>query len=85
MGKICQSCATPFEFAKQGSNADGMDNQDYCEHCFKNGKFVYPSATMEGVIETCIPFRVPHVYPDAEAARKDMQGYFPKLKRWANN
>ncbi|MCL2764743.1 MAG: zinc ribbon domain-containing protein [Treponema sp.] len=80
--KICQSCATPFEYAKQGTNTDGTDNEDYCEHCYKKGKFAYPSATMEGVIETCIPFRVPHVYPDAETARKAMQEFFPTLKRW---
>jgi hypothetical protein len=85
MEKICQSCATPFEYAKPGTNADGTDNQDYCEHCYKNGGFIHPNGTMEGAIEACIPFRVPHVYSDAEAARKDMKEYFPTLKRWAKN
>jgi len=83
--RICQSCATPFEYAKPGTNTDGTDNEDYCEHCYKKGKFAYPSATMEGVIETCIPFRVPHVYPDAETARKAMLEYFPTLKRWKSS
>jgi len=45
MEKICQSCAMPFEYGKPGKNADGTDSQDYCEHCYKNGKFAYPSAT----------------------------------------
>ena len=79
---ICQSCAMPFEYGKLGTNADGTNNQDYCEHCYKKGKFAYPSATMEGVIENCIPFRVPHVYSDAETARKAMLEFFPTLKRW---
>ena len=80
--KNCQSCAMPFEYGKPGTNADGTANKDYCEHCYKNGKFTYPSATMEGVIESCIPFRVPHAYPDAETARRAMQESFPALKRW---
>jgi len=80
--KNCQSCAMPFEYGKPGTNADGTANKDYCEHCYKNGKFTYPGATMEGVIESCIPFRVPHAYPDAETARRAMQESFPALKRW---
>ena len=80
---ICQSCAMPFEYGKPGTNADGTDNEDYCEHCYQSGKFKYPSATMEGVIDVRIKYIVPHVYPDAETARTAMQEYFPTLKRWA--
>ena len=79
----CQSCAMPFKYGKHGTNIDGTDNPDYCEHCYQKGKFKYPGATMESVMEVRISFIVPHVYPDAETARKAMQEYFPTLKRWA--
>jgi hypothetical protein len=80
---VCQSCAMPFEYGKHGTNADGTNNQDYCEHCCENGKFKYPSATMDGVIDVRIQYIVPHVYPDTETARNAMQELFPTLKRWA--
>jgi transcriptional regulator with XRE-family HTH domain len=79
----CQSCAMPFKYGKHGTNADGTVNSDYCEHCFEKGKFKYPNATMDGVIDVRIQYIVPHVYPDHETARKAMQEHFPTLKRWA--
>ena len=81
--KICQSCAVPFDVVPCGGNADGTKNQDYCELCFAGGDFIYPQATMNDVIEGCIPHTVPDVFPDAESARKGMQEFFPTLKRWA--
>ena len=81
--RICQSCAMPFKYGKPGTNADGTDNQDYCEHCFQKGQFKYPNATMDGVIDVRIQYLVPHVYPDHETARLEMQNFFPTLKRWA--
>ena len=81
--QICQSCAVPFEIIKPGKNADGTTNQDYCELCFDNGDFHYPKATMEDVIESCIPHTIPDVFPDEDTARKGMQEFFPTLKRWA--
>ena len=80
---ICQSCAMLFEYGKRGKNADGTESADYCEHCFINGEFNTPDMTMEKMIEVCIPYRVPHVYPDAETARKAMQEFYPTLKRWS--
>ena len=81
--KICQSCAVPFEIIPCGKNADGTDNQDYCKLCYDNGNFTHPNATMEDVIEACIPYTVPEPFPDAETARKAMGDFFPTLKRWA--
>jgi hypothetical protein len=82
MEQFCQSCMMPLAQGKWGTNADGSDNPDYCEYCYKGGKFMSPDETMEEMIESCIPHVVPHVYPDAEAARKSMLEAFPKLKRW---
>jgi len=82
MSDQCQSCAMPFKFGVRGTNADGTLSADYCEHCYVKGNFVYPTATMEGTIEACIPHVVPHTFPDADTARKYMNELFPTLKRW---
>ena len=80
---ICQSCAVPFEIIPRGKNADGTENQDYCEFCFANGDFIYPKATTKDVIEGCIKGCVPDPFPDEETARQKMNEFFPTLKRWA--
>ncbi|MCL2843792.1 MAG: effector binding domain-containing protein [Oscillospiraceae bacterium] len=80
---ICQSCASPFSHVKPGTNADGTNNQDYCEGCFQNGAFLYPDSTIEKEIEDALPYVVPSEYPDEDTARKALQAFYPTLKRWA--
>jgi len=65
-----------------GTNADGSKNKDYCCYCYENGAFFYPEATMEQVIEGCIPHVVPDVFADEAAARAAMSEHFPTLKCW---
>ncbi len=81
---ICQSCAMPMGKPEEfGTEKDGAKNADYCCYCYVDGAFT-KEETMEGMIETCIPFTLEAgVYKDAEAARADMMNIFPKLKRWA--
>ena len=80
--RFCQSCGMPLtnpgDFATE---AKGSINQEYCRHCYDNGKFLYDQ-TMEEMIESCIPF-CREFYESDQAARADMQNLFPKLKRWA--
>jgi hypothetical protein len=83
MENICQSCASPLEHVKLGTNADGTFNQEHCEHCFKNGKYKWPALTMGGMIKMCIKHTVPSIYPDTETAQSAMNEFFPTLKRWA--
>jgi len=80
---FCQSCAMPLQQeADYGTNADGSKNTDYCCHCFGNGAFQY-EGSMEGMIEICVPFvSNGNPYANADEARKAMQEFFPKLKRW---
>jgi len=81
---FCQSCGMPLTKDEDfGTNADGTRNTDYCCHCFGNGAF-FKEETMDEMIETCIPFvSNGNPYANADEARKSMQEYFPKLKRWA--
>ena len=40
-GPICQSCAMPFlKEEYYGTNEDETKSQEYCFHCFQNGKFL---------------------------------------------
>jgi hypothetical protein len=81
--KFCQSCAMPLENADlHGTNADGSRSEDYCHYCYKDGAFI-KDETMDGMIETCIPFvSGGKPWPDEETARKAMKEIFPQLKRW---
>jgi len=81
--KICQRCAMPMEKAEYfGTNADGSKNTEYCCYCYENGAFFYPEATMEQVIENCLPHVVPDVFADEATARAAMSEYFPTLTCW---
>jgi len=81
--QICQRCAMPMEKPGDfGTNADGSKNEDYCCYCYENGAFLYPDATMEEVIESCLPHVVPDVFPDEATAKKAMNEFFPTLKCW---
>jgi len=82
MKNICQSCASALETVKPGTNADGTNSNEYCEHCYKNGKYKWPAMTMKGMIKACVKYTVPPQYPDAETAQNAMQELFPTLKRW---
>ena len=81
--QFCQRCAMPMEKAEDfGTNADGSKNEDYCCYCYENGAFLYPEATMEQVIESCLPHVVPDVFADEATAREAMNEHFPTLKCW---
>jgi hypothetical protein len=73
----------PMEKAEDfGPNADGSKNEDYCCYCYENGAFFYPEATMEQVIESCLPHVVPDVFADEATARAAMSKHFSTLKCW---
>jgi len=81
--KFCQRCAMPLENPEEmANNVDGSKNEDYCCYCYENGAFLYPDATLEDVIESCLPHVVPDVFPDEAAARAAMNEHFPTLKCW---
>ena len=80
---FCQRCAMPMEKPEDfGTNADGSRNGDYCCYCYENGAFFYPEATMEDVIESCLPHVVPDVFADEATARAALNEHFPTLKCW---
>ena len=85
--QFCQSCGMPLmRIADCGTNEDGSTNFDYCQYCYKDGKFLQ-DCTMEEMIEHCAQF----VGAVNEGLEKpitkeeyigQMKIYFPHLKRW---
>ena len=85
MDKVfCQSCAMPLMAPEQhGTEKDGAISEEYCTYCYQNGEFVGPDCTMEEMIEFCVKPMCDNTGMPPEAARAQMQEFFPKLKRWS--
>lgn len=80
---FCQSCGMPMSEEEHfATNADGSKNEDYCAYCYRDGNFT-ADCTMEGMIDFCLNCEGSEEwFPDKEAAKKQMQEWFPSLKRW---
>ena len=85
--QFCQSCGMPMtDDDICGTNADGSINFDYCQFCYRDGKFTQ-DCSMEEMIEHCSQFvdEVNKHMPKPmtrEEYKQMMHGYFPMLKRW---
>ncbi len=86
--QFCQSCGMPLTKNEDcGTNADGSTNFDYCQYCYKDGKFLQ-DCTMDEMIEHCAQFvdEVNKKMPKPmtkEEYKQLMRGFFPMLKRWS--
>ena len=79
---ICQCCTYPLRNPEElGTNADGTWSTDYCVYCFKDGEWVDPNMTVEGIINYTVPYMVSPSMT-AEEAKAKLQEFVPKLKRW---
>jgi hypothetical protein len=82
---ICQSCAMPLQKNEDhGSNSDGGKSEEYCSHCFQNGKFLDEGITLQQKIDKNVKFGV-QMGMSEEQARKMCNDILPKLKRWQTN
>ena len=85
--QFCQSCGMPLTKNEDcGTNADGCTNYDYCQYCYKAGRFLQ-EYTMDEMIEHCAQFvdEVNKQMPKPmtkEEYKQMMRGFFPMLKRW---
>jgi predicted N-acetyltransferase YhbS len=85
--QFCQSCGMPLTNKEGcGTNADGSTNFDYCQYCYKDGKFL-KECTMDEMINHCSQFidevnkNMPKPITKEEYIQM-MYGFFPMLKRW---
>jgi len=54
-GCICQSCSMPMKDRKDyGTNADKSQSCDYCCYCYREGKFLNTTITLEQMINKTV-------------------------------
>ncbi len=84
-GRRCQSCTYPLHNPEEyGTNADGTWNTDYCIYCWKDGAWVKPDETVQGIIDYTIPFMTSPAF-SKEQAREYLEKLVPTLKRWKDH
>lgn len=49
--QFCQSCSMPLDGTNNGTEKDGSLSQKYCNLCYKDGAFVSPNLTLDGMKE----------------------------------
>jgi len=64
-----------------GTNANGSKSEEYCFHCFQNGKFLDEGITLQEKIDKNVKFAV-QIGMSESKARKMASEVLPKLKRW---
>lgn len=84
--QFCQSCGMPLNGTNHGTEADGSLCPDYCEYCYKDGRFTQ-NFTMTQMIEFCLQFIDQFNAESGQSltvvqAKEQMLKYFPTLKRW---
>ena len=53
--QFCQSCGMPLTRIEDcGTNADGSTNFDYCQYCYKDGKFIQENTKRHA--NACVAF-----------------------------
>ncbi len=78
----CQSCGMPLREGEDfGTNADGSKSNEYCFHCFRNGKFLDEGISLKEKIDKNVKFAIQMGMSEGEA-RKMACSALPKLKRW---
>lgn len=81
--QFCQSCGMPLEAAEHfGTNADGTRSEEYCTYCYAQGVFTSPDATVQSMIEECVPHVMEGQGISEQAAREMLNQVIPALKRW---
>lgn len=52
--KLCQSCAMPLNekgMDLRGTEKDGSKSEQYCVHCYRNGKYVEPNLSFDDMVK----------------------------------
>lgn len=81
----CQSCGMLMEEGSFGTNADGSVNEEYCIHCYKDGKFV-EDFTFEQMVDHLMPFYIEchqGMNISDEKLRSMTKQFLITLKRWS--
>jgi hypothetical protein len=64
-----------------GTNSSGTKSDDYCFHCYQDGRFLDEGITLEEKINKNVKFAVQMGMSESDAM-KMASNVLPKLKRW---
>ena len=79
---VCQSCAMSMEKAEDfGTNSGGSRNDEFCTHCFQEGSYTQPDATLDQMVGIVAGFMD---MPEAEAKNAARES-LASLGRWSSN
>lgn len=76
---ICQCCGMPLTDEILSREPDGSFNEDYCQWCYADGQYAYPS------LESLIDFLSQHMASadrTPDQIRAYLQEVLPHLKHW---
>lgn len=78
--KVCQCCGMPMQESDCGTDADGKSCSEYCQHCYKDGKFTF-NGTLDEMIAMLKSMAV-EIGMTEEQIEKAGKEVLPNLKRW---
>jgi len=80
-GCTCQSCSMPMKDRKDyGTNADKSQSCDYCCYCYREGKFLNTTITLEQMINKTVEIMKKKNFP--QSVIDQVKALIPTLKRW---
>ena len=81
MKNMCESCGMPLKKDEnKGTLKNGTLSSKYCRHCFADGEFIHPDATVEEMREHSIKGMNQNGMPKFLA--KIMTSRISSLPRW---
>jgi len=82
-GPFCQSCGMSMDNPDCfGTDERGLKNNDYCTHCYEDGKFTDPYITMGEMIDLVTDIMIEKTKMPEEQTRRIASSFIPTLKRW---
>jgi len=82
--KFCESCGMPMGETDEmyGTEKNESKSTDYCKHCYDNGAFTNPNATLDETIDFVGAMMVKDFGFSPEDAMEQCKTGIPNLKRW---
>ena len=68
-----------------GTEASGVQSQEYCVFCYSNGNFIEPEITLEQMIDKTSRMMAKAMNVSEDEARAIAKVSIPNLKRWKIN
>lgn len=78
----CQSCGRSLGEGRYGTNADGSSTHEYCNQCYRQGRFAEPELTLQQMVDRSITRMLRESHVAYEDVRQFAERMIPELQRW---